>query len=216
MRSSLALLEGNNTAYLQPCLSSIVHRSSFKEKITMSSLENIFNQFNNVKLSETYDREDDFPSIEGTHLVIITQVKQRKSVKTQGKHFFIVEFEVQQTSCPDVVKVGKRYTWMVDMLRSFGSGETFRAVGVEDTKKFIAAAAGLHPASEEAGNINSALLEKVWGPEQPFAGEEVIARTDVRPTEKGSSWTRFIWSPVGSEVSEISSHEEAQEQVLDA
>lgn len=148
--------------------------------MSQPSIDDVFEGFNTADPSSSGSRG---PRIDvlGEHVVQIKKVRYQpsKNPKTNKSVYFIVEFIVIETDV-QTVHVGKTYAWSHDLTNQF--------YGLENTKQFIAAAAGLDPMSPDA-------KEKITNADaqESFAEDKVMQAQDGKwyVQEKSGEFRNF-------------------------
>lgn len=122
---------------------------------------------------------------DGTHLVEIVKLLGKSSEKKNGKHFFIAECRVLEST---IEPEGTLRSWTVNVNSESGLG---------DVKAFLAAIAGSED-SEIFGDDAEAIGEVVVGADNPCAGMKVALETFTKPqkADPTKTFTHHRWSPI--------------------
>lgn len=128
----------------------------------------------------------------GEFHVRITNVKDVDG--RQGDVFFIIEFDVLKSNHKSVIE-GRQYSQVIKYNQEMGP---------TNVKRFILAANGLDPNSEENENeVGEDEVEFVLSEDQPLAGLEIDLMCEVIKTkQKGTPFTKHTWFPVETDDSE--------------
>ena len=109
----------------------------------------------------------------------VTQCKTIQSVRSPGKLFFVVDFEVLDSDT-DL----KEAAWLVDL--SYGE------VALRDVKGF---ASSIMPQVE----ITEEVMQQIESPDQPASGILVSATASSKITQSGGTFTKVVFRPFAGE-----------------
>ena len=127
---------------------------------------------------------------DGNFKVRVTKVgiQASQNPKTRGAVYFIVEYEVLESSV-DSVQVGAAKSWSNDLTNEF--------FGLNNCKNFMASASGLDLESEEAQAIGredvAAAIEK-----ELLVGVEVGLTVSMTDTQSGFPFAKHAWKPIAA------------------
>lgn len=121
-------------------------------------------------------------------MVVGASIFPSTNPKTKGDPIFAANFEVVESSHPDVA-VGAKKTWSQNLNQRFGDKE----YGKENVKQFVAAVAGLIPGSEEADAIDTPDVQAII--DGKANGATVRCDTVPKTSKTGNDWTLHIYSP---------------------
>lgn len=121
-------------------------------------------------------------------MVVGAELFPSTNPKTKGDPIFAANFEVVESSHPDVA-IGARKTWSQNLNQRFGDKE----YGKENVKQFVAAIAGLQPGSEEADAIDTPDVKLVIAGKAN--GATVRCDTVPKTSKAGNDWTLHLFAP---------------------
>lgn len=139
----------------------------------------------------------------GLYVVEVKQVKTQRSSRN-NKDYFIVECEVQQSTC-DELEAGRKASQVIDINN---------IMGPPNIKAFVAAASGIDPAAPDVNSQLQAVWAELTGAElsieeiceravandNPLEGVEMfLEATEIR-TRAGNPFTKHFWSPLTDEL----------------
>jgi hypothetical protein len=105
----------------------------------------------------------------------------------EGKLFFLAELDILASSNPDRPE-GLRVSWMTNMKKDMGP---------VNTKRFLAAAMGIDPDSEDANKqITGDVARIAVSEENPLKDAEIAAQATTITTKAGDPFLDVKWQPV--------------------
>jgi hypothetical protein len=131
--------------------------------------------------------QPNFMGMDGTYTLDISEIKIVESQQGVAKSFFIVEFDVVETSHPQI-RVGESRTWLCTLDSNSG---------VSDVQAFC-----LDVLAQKFGRdvtvaelADPAILLALTSAEQPLKGVRVALRTWTKPQKRdpSKSWTTHDW-----------------------
>lgn len=109
-----------------------------------------------------------------------------KKARTK-RNFYLVEFTILESDNEER-PAGMTVTWMTDVDNDMGP---------INIKRFLAAAAGIDPNSEEANKeITSKVAMLSVSSDQPLAGAQIYVNVQTVTTKAGSNFSEHRWQPV--------------------
>lgn len=156
-----------------------------KESKNMVDLDAVFSDFDNADPSNVGGRN---PKIT-TAGEFVVEVEECRCVESKQYNavYYVAELKVIESNTDNVAE-GSKHSWVHNMLEKF--------FGASNTKQFIAAAAGLDVASEEAKAIGRSEVEESWGEDQPLKGVQLNLKTFPKTTKSGRDIVVHEWSPL--------------------
>lgn len=122
--------------------------------------------------------------LEGRYKVRIDTCKA--IVSRNGIAFFVVEATILESNNPER-PAGSRCSWLQKIQTDMGP---------VNIKKFVGAANGLDPASEEVNReVNQDVVEYVVSDDQPLAGTVMPLQCVLTETKAGNPFTIHNWEP---------------------
>lgn len=130
------------------------------------------------------------PRADASYVLMVTgaSVFPSTNPKTKGDPIFAANFEVVETSHPDVTP-GSRKTWTQNLNQRFGDTE----YGKQNVKQFVAAVAGLEPGSEKANAIDTPDVQALI--DGKANGATVRCDTVPKVSKAGNEWTLHLFAP---------------------
>lgn len=134
------------------------------------------------------------PRTDASHVLMVVGAELFPSTnpKTKGDPIFAANFEVVESSNPDVT-AGARKTWSQNLNQRYADKE----YGKENVKQFVAALAGFEPGSPEADAIDNPDVQAVI--DGKANGRTVRCDTVPKTSKAGNDWTLHIFTPSAGE-----------------